>query len=157
MNLTRVDNKKLKQSVDSVVEQLEATATALAKHLPVLTEADRKGLPRPRADFPKAARSLATETAAHPAIVGATEYEAEAVVEDLNNVEVLDRLAAPLARIQQMVDDARLQWLAEAYVPSLELYGVAKVGAKKNGALALAIAPLAEVFSTPRKRTQNTK
>jgi hypothetical protein len=156
MNLTRVDNKKLKQSVDSVVEQLEATATALAKHLPVLTEADRKGLPRPRADFPKAARSLATETAAHPAIVGATEYEAEAV-EDLNNVEVLDRLAAPLARIQQMVDDARLQWLAEAYVPSLELYGVAKVGAKKNGALALAIAPLAEVFSTPRKRTQNTK
>jgi hypothetical protein len=100
---------------------------------------------------------LATETAAHPAIVGATEYEAEAVVEDLNNVEVLDRLAAPLARIQQMVDDARLQWLAEAYVPSLELYGVAKVGAKKNGALALAIAPLAEVFSTPRKRTQNTK
>lgn len=41
---------------------------------------------------------------------------------------------------------------AEAYVPSLEFYGVAKVRAKKDGKLAQAIAPLAEVFGTSRKK-----
>ncbi len=46
-------------------------------------------------------RSLAIETTAHPSIVGATEYEAEAVVEDLNNVEALDRLASLIARRAQ--------------------------------------------------------
>jgi len=95
MNLTRVDNKKLTQSVQTAVEKLEEVSALLAKYLPVLTDEVRKGVPRPRADFPKAARTLAGETYAHPEIVGATEYEAEAVVEDLNNVDALEPLAAP--------------------------------------------------------------
>lgn len=43
---------------------------------------------------------------------------------------------------------------AEAYVPSLELYGVSKVRAKKDGKLAQAIFPLAEVFATPRRKAK---
>jgi len=55
-----------------------------------------------------------------------------------------------------MLDDSRLLWLAEAYLSSLELYGVAKVRAKKDGKLAQAILPLAEVFATPRKKRATT-
>lgn len=77
---------------------------------------------------------------------------AEAIVEDLDNVEALAALAAPLARLQQMMDDSRLLWLAEAFVPTLELYGMAKVRAKKDGKLAQAILPLAEVLASPRKK-----
>jgi hypothetical protein len=51
---------------------------------------------------------------------------------DLNNVAALDTIGPRLARLQQMLDDASLLWLAEAYVPTLELHGVAKVRAKKD-------------------------
>ena len=36
----------------------------------------------------------------------------------------------------------------------MELYGVAKVRAKKDGKLAKAIEPLADVLSTPRKKAK---
>ena len=146
MNLTRVDNKKLKLEVGKAVKNFEEAIAGLEPFLAILPEAERASIPRVRTDFPKAARELATASAAHPDVVRATEYDAEAGLEDLSNVEALDALLAPIARIQQMVDDSRLLWSAEAYVPSLELYGVAKVGAKKDGKLAMAIAPLAEVF-----------
>jgi hypothetical protein len=51
-----------------------------------------------------------------------------------------------------MRDDSRLLWLAEAAVATLELYGVAKVRAKKDGHLAQTIAPLTEVLASPRRR-----
>lgn len=152
MNLTRVDPKKLQKAVDSAAKKLAEAATELETLLGILSDSERATVPRVRSDFPKAARALAAESAAHPEVVAATDYDAEAVVEDLDNVDVLSVLDAPLGRIQRMVDDSRLLWTAEAYVPSLELYGVAKVRAKKDGKLAQAILPLAEVFAMPRKK-----
>ncbi len=156
MTPTRVDTKKLRNAVTLAVKKLGEAVDALEPHLAVLPDAERATVPRVRSDFPSAARKLAVESDKHGDIVSATEYDAEAVLEDLDNVETIAALAVPLARLQRMLDDSRLLWLAEAYVPSLELYGVAKVRAKKDGKLAQTIAPLAEVFATPRKKRAST-
>ncbi len=156
MTPTRVDTKKLRSAVTLAVKKLGEAVDALEPHLAVLPDAERATIPRVRSDFPSAARKLAVESEKHGDVVAATDYDAEAVLEDLDNVEALAALADPLARLQRMLDDSRLLWLAEAYVPSLELYGVAKVRAKKDGKLAQAIAPLAEMFATPRRKRTNT-
>lgn len=57
-------------------------------------------------------------------------------------------------KIAQLLADPRLTWLAEAYQPSLQLYGVAKVAARTDGALKALIDPMAEIF--PGRR-QNRK
>lgn len=152
MDLTRVDTKKLRTAVALAAKKLDEAIAALDPYLDVLPDGERASIPRVRTDFPAAARSLAKASDQHEDVVAATEYDAEAVLEDLDNAEALAALAAPLARLQQMIDDSRLRWLAEAFVPSLELYGVAKVRAKKDGKLAQAIAPLAEVLATPRRK-----
>ena len=51
-----------------------------------------------------------------------------------------------------MVNETRLTWLSEAWVPSLALYAIAKVEAETDGALRTIVEPLAAVFSTPRRR-----
>lgn len=151
MNLTRVDTKKLGQAVNLAEKKINEALAALEPFLALLPDEERAGVPRVRSDFPAAARKLAAASAEHADLVGATDYEAEAVVEDLDNVEAISALVAPVGRIAKMLDDSRLLWLAEAYVPTLELYGVAKVRAKKDGKLAQAIGPLARVLATPRK------
>lgn len=156
MTPTRVDSKKLRSAVTLAIKKLEEAVDALEPYLAVLPDAERATVPRVRSDFPAAARKLAVESEKHADVVAATDYDAEAVLEDLDNVDAIAALADPLARLQRMLDDSRLLWLAEAYVPSLELYGVAKVRAKKDGKLAQAIAPLAEMFATPRKRRTGT-
>jgi hypothetical protein len=153
MNLSRLDTKKLRQAVANATKKLEEAQAALEPVLKILPDAERATVPRVRSDFPDAARALAKQSAEHADVVAATEYDAEAVLEDLDNIDAIKDLDKPLLRMQQMIDDSRLLWRAEAYVPSLELYGVAKVRAKKDGKLAQAIAPLADVFATPRKKT----
>ena len=152
MNLTRVDNKKLRKAMDKAVGHLNEALTVLEPLLVLLPDAERAAVPRPRTDFPKAARKLAQASADHPDVVAATEFDAAAVVEDLDNVEAMDALASRVERLSRMIDDSRLVWLAEAFVPSLQLYGVAKVRAKTDPKLAQAIEPLAAVFASPRKK-----
>ena len=154
MEPTRVNSKTLKQSVDKAKAKLDEVNAILEPLLPLLTDAQRASVPRVRADFPDAARSLAHASAEHTDIVAATEYDPEAVIEDLDNVRIIEELNARLSVAQQRIDDARLLWSAEAFVPTMELYGVAKVRAKKDGKLAKAIEPLAEVLATPRKKSK---
>lgn len=152
MNYTRVDPKKLRHAVTTAVAKLNEAHDALAPVLALLTAKQREKVPRVRDGIPAAARSLAAASARHPELLAlCDEYDAEAIIEDLDNVEAVALLDAAIARIQQMADDSRLLWLAEAYIPTLELYGVAKVRAKKDPALEADIAPLAEVLATPRK------
>lgn len=126
MNQTRVDTKKLRTAVTLAAKKLDEALNALEPFLEILPDDDRASIPRARTDFPAAARQLAVTSEKHADIVAATEYDAEAVVEDLDNVEALAALAPPMTRLQRMLDDSRLLWLAEAYLSSLELYGVAK-------------------------------
>jgi hypothetical protein len=151
MNYTRIDTKKLKAAVAAAEKKLDEVDAHLDA-LPQLTDEQRAELLRPRADFPKAGRKLAAKSGEHGDLVAATEYDAEAVLEDLDNVDVIEELGPRLARLARRVDDARLLWLAEAYVPTLEFYGVARVRAKKDAVLAQTIAPLAAVMATPRAK-----
>ena len=152
MELTRVPTKKVKQAVATATKKLEEAREALEDVLVALSDKERESIPRVRTKFPAAARDLAKESAGHPDLVKAVGYDADAIVEDLDNVESLEGLSRILSRIQQLIDDSTLAWSAEAYVPSLQLYGVAKVRASVDGKLAQAIAPMAEVFASPRKR-----
>jgi hypothetical protein len=83
LNLSRVDNKKLRQAVALATKKLEEAQALLETYLDVLPDDVRATVPRVRSDFPDAARALAKESAAHPDVVAATEYEAEAVLEVL--------------------------------------------------------------------------
>jgi hypothetical protein len=136
----------------AAAKKLEEAVGLLEQVLVLLTDKERSTVPRVRSDFPEAGRQLAKESAEHADLVALTEYDAEAVVEDLDNVEALGELEKPLSRLKQLIDDSRLLWLAEAYLPTLSIYGVAKVFAKKDAKLARAIEPLADLLSTPRKK-----
>lgn len=153
MNLTRRDTKKVRTAVSAAAKKVEEAIAALDAVLVLLPDAERASVPRVRSDFPAAGRALAKASADHPDLVALTEYDAEAVIEDLDNVAALADLDPPLARLGQMISDSRLLWLAEAYVPSLALYAVAKVRGKKDGKLEQTIAPLADVLSTSRKKS----
>lgn len=153
MDLTRIDTKKLTAAVALASKKIAEAHEALAPFLILLTDNERSTTLRAPAGFPKAGRSLADSAAKHPELVAAAdEYDPAAVVEDLDNVEAIEQLAGKLAELQTLLADSRLTWLAEAYVPSLELYGMAKIRAKKDAALAQSIAPLAEVFATRRRK-----
>jgi hypothetical protein len=86
-----------------------------------------------------------------PDIASLTGYSADAVLEDLNNVELIDPLLPRLEALAQRVSDSRLQWLAEAQEPTLAAYAVAKTLAKRDGSLAAIIEPLKKVLSNSRK------
>lgn len=156
MEYTRVNTVKLQATVNKAVELLEQAAVLLEKHLELCTDAERKQLVKPPADFPPAGRKLAIAVKPHSEIVAATNFDADAVIEDLDNVEILSALEMPLKRIDQLRADSRLAWLAEAYSPSLQVYGVARV---RNDIpeVQQAIRPLAAVFATRRTRRQKAK
>ena len=152
MQLTRVENAKVVAAVATARAKLDEALAALTSCLVLLTDEQRALVPRVRHDFPAAARLLAASSADHPELAAAVAYDAAAVIEDLDNVRALQPIADRATRIQKMIEDSRLEWLAEAFVPSLEYYGVAKVRAPKDAKLARDIAPLAEVFATTRHK-----
>src|SRR5262249_40197885 len=103
-----------------------------------------------RDGFPDAGRSLARAAVQHPEIAAVSGFESDAVVEDLDNVDVLAPLVEKVAELAQTLADTKLAWLAEAGGPSLAPYLVAKV--KRSGALRTVIDPLAAIFATARSR-----
>lgn len=149
MIYTRVESKKLVAAIARASAALSEADDAVSDLLVLLTPAERSELPKPKDGFIAAAREAAHAAELRP-IADITDYDADAVLEDLSNVEALDRLRAPVARLQQRLDDSRLLWLGEAYAMTLELYGVARSRAKKDAAVANAIEGLVAFFATPR-------
>jgi hypothetical protein len=149
---TRVNTDDLRVAVQKAIEKINEAAAILAPFLVVLSQEGRAGTPRAREGFPEAGRSLARAIVAHPAIAAAAKYDVEAVNEDLDNVAALAPLTEKIAELTQLVADSKLVWLAEAWVPSLSAYGIAKVAAKDNGALRTIIAPLAAIFAIARAK-----
>jgi hypothetical protein len=152
MNYTRVNTKKLQAALAEAQDHLDKAQAILEPYLAILTGNDRQLLPRPPTTFPEAGRSLARAVSTRPEIAAATEYDGEAVCEDLDNAAMLAPIDEKLTELAQRVVDTRLQWLAEAWVPSLATYAVAKVRAKTDGALRTVVDPMAAVFATRRGR-----
>ena len=152
MNFTRVDTKKLLAAITKAEASLEQARAALAPFTVVLTDAERGALPRPPSAFPDAARSLARAALSQPDLAAVVGFDTEAVTEDLDNATAIVAIAEKATALAQLVADTRLQWLAEAYSPSLALYAVAKVKAKTDGSITPVVDPIATVFTTRRSR-----
>ncbi|MFO0586916.1 MAG: hypothetical protein U0441_05230 [Polyangiaceae bacterium] len=151
MEFTRVDTKKLKAAIEKAVSHIDQAKAALQPYLANMTDEQRGTLAHPRASFPTAGRALARAALEHPEVAAVSDFEAEAVVEDLDNSEALAPMLEKLSDLNRLVSDTRLLWLSEAWVPSLALYAVAKVKAKTNGAIRTVVDPLADVFATVRR------
>jgi hypothetical protein len=154
MQSTRVDTKKLKAAIKVASEHLDEASAALAPFTAILTDADRAAMPRAREGFGEAGRALARAAAGHPEIAAVSGFDAEAITEDLDNVRELSPLVEQVAELSKRLSDTRLAWLAEAWVPSLAMYAVAKVRAKTDGKLRTLVAPLAEMFAVRRARRE---
>jgi hypothetical protein len=149
VDYTRVDSKKLAAAVAKVLAALKQADESLDELTVILTPQERTDIPKPKDGFETVARAVANnaDLSELKLTVG---YESDAVLEDLANVELVDALTPPLAKLGQRVTDSRLVWLGEALGMNLELYGVAKARAKHDATIAHAIEPLVTHLSTPR-------
>ena len=152
MEPTRIDSAKLKTAVAKAEKKVDEALAELASLLVVMTDADRASVPRTLDGFGPAARQFAQAMKRHPDIAAAVNYDREAVIEDLDNADTLTALAARVGELQRRLADSKLEWLAEAWSPSLAAYAVAQAAARSDGALRDLIAPLAAVFATRRNR-----
>lgn len=154
MGATRIDTKKLKAAIEQAERKVDEAKKILAPYLVILTDKERAEMPRARDKFEPAGRQLARAIPEHAKIAAAVDFDAEAVIEDLDNVAALSPLAEKTAELTQQIADSKLTWLAEAWSPSLAVYAVAKAGARVDGKLRTLIEPLAAIFATRRARRE---
>lgn len=152
MESTRIDTAKLDAAVEKANKKLDEVFEILAPFISALTEDERASLLRPRDGFAAGARQLVRDAKGHADLVKAVDFNGEAVLEDLANVDVLDRLAGRSERLQRLIADGRLRWLHEAYQPSLLLYNMAKIGARVDGSLRALADSLAHLFPAGRRK-----
>ena len=149
---TRLDTAKLKLASAKAEKKLEEALDELRPFLVILHEKERAKIPRTRDGFDAATRSLTRGIKDHPNVIAATEFDSEAVLEDLDNVEAIRPLLEKVTELHQQLADSQLVWRAEAWTPSLLAYGVAKVLSKTNAALRSVVDPIAAIFATHRAR-----
>jgi hypothetical protein len=157
MQYTRIDTAKLTAAVQQAIVKIDEAAALLAPFAVIISAEERASTLRPREAFPAAGRALARAVADYPGIGAASGFDGAAVNEDLDNAEALAPLVEKLTELSRRVDDSKLVWLAEAWVPSLAAYGVAKVAARANAALRTVVAPLAEIFATHRAKKEEAQ
>jgi hypothetical protein len=149
---TRIDTAELELATAKARKKIDEAFALLAPYLVVLNEAERAAMPRARDGFEQATRSLCRAMADHPAVAAAAGFESEAVLEDLNNLDVIRPFFERVEELWQRLADSRLAWAAEAWSPALVAYGVAKAASDVNPALRTVTAPLAKIFATRRAR-----
>ena len=146
MELTRVNTAELKAAVEKAGKKMQEALDLMEPYFVALTVADRAAMARTRDAFPDGARKLVRAAAKRKALADSVNFDGEAVTEDLDNAALLAPLEEKVSLVQQRVADSRLTWLAEAQQPSLVLYGVAQVAARKDGELQELVDSLADVF-----------
>lgn len=149
---TRLDTAKLKLAVDKAAKKIEEANDLLAPFLVVLHEDERAKIPRTRDGFDEAARSLTRGIEGHANVIAATDFDSEAVLEDLDNTKLITPVLEQVTELTQRLTDSQLVWRSEAWTPSLLAYGVAKVLSKTNAALRSVVDPIAAIFATHRTR-----
>lgn len=155
MQRSRIDTQQLRTAVARATELVGEAIDVIAPFVTGLADAERATALNPPKDFSEAGRTLARSAEIHPDLFAACDFDPEEVITDLDNVAVLSPLFEKVERLGRVVGDARLVWLAEAWIPSLALYALATVRAKTKADLQNLVDALAEVFSTPRKRTKS--
>lgn len=154
MDYSRVETAKLKADVDAARQLIEQAEKLLRPHLRPLTDADRRTIPKPRDGYEEGCRAMALAATDFPELAALSGFSAEAVVEDLDNAAALAGISERLENLSQLIIDTRHAWLAEAWVPSLAAYAIAKVKGKTDGRMRALIEPLARVFAVVRRRDE---
>ncbi|WP_437998194.1 hypothetical protein WMF26_48000 [Sorangium sp. So ce185] len=149
---TRIDTAELELATAKARKKIDEAFALLAPYLVVLNESERAAMPRAREGFEQATRSLCRAMTEHTAVAAAAGFSSDAVLEDLNNLDVIRPLFERVEELWQRLADSRLAWSAEAWSPSLVAYGVAKAASEVNPALRTVTAPLAKIFATRRAR-----
>jgi hypothetical protein len=149
---TRVDTAKLKLAAEKAAKKIEEANELLAPYLVVLSYQERSKIPRTRDGFDEATRALTRGIEGHANVVAATDFDSEAVLEDLDNATILTPVLEKTVELNQRLADSQLVWRAEAWTPALLAYGVAKVLAKTDAALRSVVDPVAAIFATYRSR-----
>ena len=150
MQNKKVDALQFQAAVAEAQAYLTVAFELLAPFLVILSDDERRYVPRARAGFLGAGRNLALAIAEHPAVAQAAEYDPIAAGECLDNVAQLNGLIIKLGELVQRITDSRLAWLADAWRPSLAVYAAAKALATRQGALRTIVQALAPVFDTPK-------
>ena len=117
MQNKKVDALQFQAAVAEAQAYLTVAFEILAPFLVVLSDDERRYVPRARAGFLEAGRNLALAIAEHPAVAQAAEYDPVAAGECLDNVAQLNGLIIKLGELVQRITDSRLVWLAEALTP----------------------------------------
>lgn len=146
----KVDSNEFRAAVAEAQAYLTVAFEILEPFLVVLSDDERRHVPRARGNFLEAGRKLALAIAEHPAVAQAAEYDAVAAEECLDNVAQLNGLIMKLGELAQRITDSRLVWLADAWRPSLAVYATAKALATRQGALRTIVQALAPIFDTPK-------
>lgn len=149
---TRLDTAKLRLATKQAETKIDEALTIMRPYLVLLHEEERAKIPRTRDGFDDATRSLTRGIKDHPNVIAATDFDSEAVLEDLDNADALQPVLEKVTEFHQRLTDSQLVWRAEAWTPSLLAYGVAKVLAKANATLRLVVEPIAAIFATHRTR-----
>lgn len=156
---TRVDLALLTPMVGAALEELRSSRDRLNNligHLRLNAEM-RKTMTRPSKAFPQAARKLAQASLDHPELAAAVKYDRDAVLEDVQVAEALQPVQQELAEMAQLVSDAILLSLHEAFVPSAGLYSVARAVAPHNAQAEEVVTALKPVFEVSASRKATPK
>ena len=147
---TRVPTHLVAELAARTAKHLDDLEGSMSELLVVLEPDERRRMPRVRNSFLEAALQFSDVLKKRPDIVAITKYDAEAVVEDLQNVLLIAPLLPRLEALAQRVSDSELQWLAEAQEPTYAAYSVARTLSERDGSLGKLIEPMRKVLSNRR-------
>lgn len=147
-----VAHAEVKRVVEEATELLGQVEDLLEPYLVLLTEKERKKIPKPRDGFEKAGRALARAVKGFPKVADVSGCNPVELVDNLDSAKAMAPLAERTAALSRRIADARLTWLAAAWLPALTAYGIAKVLSKTDAALRAVVDPLAPVFVVRRRK-----
>lgn len=123
---TRVPTAELKRLVDDAIEACRMAREAIESQFPRLTAEARAQVAAPRKGFTKTVRKAVTASGEFATLWRAAGVDEEAVVEDIDNLDLLYPMQREVDLLKQVTDDAVLLSGDEAYRAMLLVYAVAK-------------------------------
>lgn len=129
---TRVPTDELKPLVDDAKLSCRIAREAIASRFPRLTADDRKRAASPSANFTKTTRKVLGGADEFHDLMKTADVSEEAVLEDIDNLDLLYPLQREVDLLKQVTDDAVLLSGDEAYRSMLKVYAMAKVIAENR-------------------------
>jgi hypothetical protein len=152
MNQTRIDTAKLRADAKAVEELLSEINKKVDPYLVSISDRERQGLPRVREGFFEVVRKIVKSVARFPEVAQMAGFDPAAVQEDLENAELIQNVADRSRILAQRIADTQMTWMAEAWIPTLTLYSVAKARARVDNKIREIVEPLANLFAVRSRK-----